>query len=323
MTFTVIFTLYVEDIMSGKTIEKTVSTEDIVSLRFVKERYTPYTQLTGKVAINTEVYDIKSIMLKAGDKVTHFGPPDRFEWEIKENRYIVSFTSRGYSCALGQNQLTPGLHYSISFEELMTSEIALPHVEYQKLNNKLNYVYIKENDTMWDTAKAFTRKLIEGHPSLLGANTVIMSREGYYETLYLDKDDIISASVGGDLTHVMSHFHMKNVEGSYNTYNLTNNDAVARDIIRHKHIPFDRQWLSDPDEAMQYRFDFSERGKRFAKVTYWGYNNEELRQRVAFNASKIQVRPSEISRIELSITPKGAITTLWCYHDRYTYLTLA
>lgn len=319
MTFTVIFTLLVKDRTSGKTVEQTVSSTDIISLRFVKERYTPYTQLSGRVAIDTEINDIKSIMLKAGSEVTHFGPPDRFEWEIKEKRFIISFTSRGYSCALGQNQLTPGLHFDVTFEKLMTEEIVLPHVEYQKLGGKLNYVYVKENDTMWDSAKAFTRKFIGGHPCLLGANTIIMARAGNYETLYINSEDIISASTGQDLTHVMSHFHMKDIDGKYNTYNLTNSDAVARDIIRHRHIPLDRQWLSDPDEAMQYRFDFSERGRSFEKVTYWGYNNEDLRQRASFFASKIQLTSGEISKIELNVSPKGAITTLWFYHDRYTY----
>lgn len=296
----------------------TLSTTDILSMTFAKERYTPYTQLSGKALVEKYIYDVKSIELSCDDTVLHFGPPDALEWEEKDGCCILSFTSRGYTSALGQNQLVPGLHYNTTFKDLMTSEIVLPYVTYDESHTQLNYIYIKENDTMWDAATAFDRKFSKNYPYIQGANKVRLTRDSYGHILYLNSEDIISASVGQDYSHRISHYHMKDLEGTYNTFSLTNPDVVEREIIRHKHIAFDRQWLSDQNEAMQSRFDFSERGHRYIKVSYHGYHGEDLRNDISFATKKIQVNNREISRLELSLSPKGVITTLWFYSDSYS-----
>lgn len=295
-----------------------IYTTNIINLRYLKERYTPYTSLYGRAIITGKVSDITEIALMDGSTLLHFGPPDTIEWEIKEGRSVATFSSKGFSAALGQNQLTPGIYSNKTLAELLRSNITLPHVEYEELSSPINYVYIKDNDSMWDSAAAFARKYSGEYPYISGSNTVRISRDTSKADLTVPEQDIVSVSLGQNCSHIISHLHMKNVEGNYNTYNLVNADAVDRGLIRHKHIAFDRQWLSDPNEAMQSRIDFAQRATGFCKVKYNGWNKEDIRQIVSFSANGISAQQREISRIELSVSQAGTFTTLWCYHDNYT-----
>lgn len=299
--------------------QSNIFTGSIVDIRFTKERYTPYTTLSGRAMLTSPPQGmIKAVSLFDGDTLMHYGLPDKAEWTYKNGFGIISFSSKGFSAALGQNQLTPGMYTNTTFEKLMNSTIVLPNVEYEQLDDTINYVYIKDNDTMWGAAAAFARKYCKEYPYISKSNTVRVTKDTALPVLDVPGGDIVSVSRGVGLSHIISHYHMKDVEGTYNTYNLTDQSAVDLDVIRHKHISFDRQWLSDPDEAMKSRADYAARAAEYIKVCYNGYNGEELRQAVNFSAQGITAQGREISRIDLTVNSKGTLTTLWCYGDEYT-----
>ena len=293
----------------------TFSSNKIINLTYTKERYTPYTKVTGTVVTDDNLSDIMIINLKLGQRIVHTGIVDTLESEYRNGKRCVSFSSRGYTCALGQNQLTPGMYTQITFSELMTGEIALPNVNYQSVSTAINYVYIKDNDSMWDSAVAFCRKYNGDYPYVYGPNTIRVSRYADSSVITIPSASVISSSMGQDFTKMVSHLHMKDIEGTYNTYNMTNSAATSRSVIRHKQIPFDRQWLNNPTEALQSRIDFSNRGYMYKKLSYCGYNNEDLRKLVSVSTRSFTVSSQEISKLSVNLSQKGIITTLWFYQS--------
>ncbi len=295
-----------------------VTTYNIVSLKLEKERYTPYNRLSGTALVGTALSDVVSISLYNGDTELHFGFADIVEYTESYGKKQVVFSSRSFTGALGMNQLTPGMYSEVTLEDLLKSSIVLPNVSYENVTKAINYVYIKDNDSMWDAAVAFTRKYNGDYPYISGTNTVRVTRDTSKSELSLASKQIVSAAFGQDTTKRLSHLHMKDIEGNYNTYGLTNIGALEADIIRHKHIGFDRQWLSNPTEALKSRMDFADRGRRYIKVKYIGSSDEELRQTASFSAGGFSVRSKEICRIELSFSGGVTYTTLWFYGDAYS-----
>lgn len=296
-----------------------VTLTNIISLKYEKERYTPYTKLSARVWADGAFDDINQIVLfSRSGKLLHQGTADYAEIEAVNGRWIITVSSRGYSCALGMNQLTPGMYSNVTIENLLKSDIVLPHVYYEQMSDSIGYVYVKENDSMWDSAAAFARKHSGNYPYISGANTVRITRDSSLASIGVNTDKIISIAAGQDKSRVVSHYHMKDLEGTYNTYNLADSAAVNQEMIRHKHISFDRQWLSEPQEAMRYRMDFAARGLNYVKVKYLGSMDEELRQIASAQYGGIAVTGREISRIILELKNGTEYTTLWFYKDCYT-----
>lgn len=291
---------------------------DIISLNFTKERYTPYTKLSGKVWFESAPEEIKGIVLSGPDGALHVGIADSVSYQRSEGKTIVSFSSRGYTCALAHNQLTPGLYPNVTLRGILSNDISLPYVTYENMSDTTDYIFVKENDTMWDAAAAFARKLGGDYPYISGSNNVRVTRDSGTSLLSVSSEKVISEEVGQNYTRVVSHLHMKDLEGSYNTYNLTNQQAVDRQLVRHRHISFDRQWLSNPDEALRSAIDYSMRGIRYKKVRIEGYLKAELRQYASVSCQSFDITRREISRIDLSLSEKGIFTTLWFYDDSYT-----
>lgn len=301
--------------LSGGT---SVSTDSIVSMKLEKERYTPYIRLSGTALVSEALSEVVSISLYNGDNELHFGSADIVEYTESYGKKQVVFSSKSFTGALGMNQLTPGMYSGVTLEDLLKSSIVLPNVSYENVTKTINYVYIKDNDSMWDAAVAFARKYDGDYPYISGTNTVRVTRDTSKSELSLTSKQIVSASFGQDTTRRLSHLHMRDVDGNYNTYSLTNSGAVSADIIRHKHIGFDRQWLSEPTEALQSRMDFADRGRSYIKVKYIGSSGEELRQKASFSAGGFSVSSKEICRIELSFSGGVTYTTLWFYGDAYS-----
>ena len=298
---------------SGQSVDFTT----IMNLTFTKERYTSHTLLSGKFISDKLYSEVRSVALYIDGKEYHYGIPDKLEYSYCDGMGVYSFSSRGYSCALSYNQLTPGLYSDVTISSLLQSNILLPYVSYEETTSPINYVFVKDNDTMWDAACAFSRKYAGDYPYIYGANTVRVTRATLADKV-IASSNIVSISQGQDYTKMISDLHMRDLNGEYNTYNLTNYKAFERSVTRHRHISFDRQWLSEPDEAMQSVLDYSMRGMRYKKVCYCGFSGEELRQPVSASSSGIEIASDEISKLMLKVSPEGVFTTLWFYEDGYT-----
>ncbi len=295
----------------------TITTESIISLKFTKERYTPYTKLSGRVWLDSLGNEVKCIYLNDGQSDIHVGIADNLSFMRSEGKTVVSFSSRGFSCALAHNQITPGLYSNVKLANMLGS-FSLPYVTYESMANPIDYIFIKENDSMWDAAAAFARKLSGDYPYIYKTNNVRITRNTSASPITIPTAKLITQEIGQNYTRVISHLHMKDLEGSYNTYNLENSNATTRQLIRHRHIAFDRQWLSNPDEAMSSVIDYSMRGMRYKKLSLEGYVKAELRQLASVTCDDFNITSQEISKIELSMSDKGVITTLWFYEDSYS-----
>ncbi len=296
----------------------TYSTTNIIALKFTKERYTPYTLLTGKVWLSCVADEVQSISLSVDNVPIHFGIPDSLEHEFSNGRHIYSFSSRGYTSALTYNQPTPGLYSNATLASILSGEITLPNISFEYMTDSINYVYINDNDNMWDGAVAFARKFCGDYPYIFGPNTVRVTRFSNLPTVTIPKEKIVSECVGEDYSRMISDLKMRDVDGNYNSFTMTDTDAVNRDIIRHRHIAFDRQWLSNQDEALKSRIDYSMRGFRYKKICYEGFSKEDLRQYVNAEGQSFTISQKEISKLTLSLSQKGVFTTLWFYDDRYS-----
>lgn len=300
----------------GSATEITVS--EILKLTFEKERYTPYTKLTVSFVSGSENSEIISVKAICDTKTIHYGPVDTCETILRNGCRITTIVSRGFSGGLGVNQPTPEINYNVNLESLLANNISIPHVTCETGTPTINYIFVKENSTLWDAVAALCRKTNSGYPHIYEHNTVRLSRSPSAKSIILASSDIISCGNGNDLSKMLSHIHMKDINGTYNTYNLTNSYAVQREIVRHKQVPFDRQWLATPETSLEYRRDFSMRGCLYKKLSYYGYNGEDLRDYVSAEAPNFSVVNREISRIRLTADLSGIVTTLWMYTDNYT-----
>lgn len=296
---------------------QSIDFHNIINLQFTKERYSPNTRLTGRFQSDRLYSEVRSIILTIDGKQYHYGIPDKLEYTFLDGMGTYSFTSRGYSCALSYNQMTPGLYPNATISSLLRSDIVLPNVSFEDIANPIDYVFIKENDSMWDAACAFARKHSGDYPYIYGANTVRVTKASLPD-ITISKSDIVSFSQGQDYTRLLSHLHMRDLEGEYNTYNLASPAVYQRSILHHRHIGFDRQWLSDPQEAMRSVIDYSMRGMNYIKLCYCGFHGEELRQGVTASAGDIETAGKEISKLMLTVSEKGIFTTLWFYEDAYS-----
>ena len=77
-----------------------------ISLRYEKERYTPYSTLKGEwyCPADMQFSEILSVMLNIDGETILCGMPDGLEVERRDNRNVLKVSSKGYSSALLTNQ---------------------------------------------------------------------------------------------------------------------------------------------------------------------------------------------------------------------------
>ena len=106
---------------------------------------------------------------------------------------------------------------------------------------------------------------------------------------------------------------MKDAEGTYDVFNKNSAFAVSRELIRHKQIPLDVQYLNDPDSGLLFKLNFSRRGCQCRYVQYAGYSGEDLNDILTFGDIHMQ----RIKKIELSGGNGSVKTFLGVYSDAF------
>jgi hypothetical protein len=125
---------------------------------------------------------------------------------------------------------------------------------------------------------------------------------------------VISSGVGMDTTKIVSDIHMQDINGSYSVYNLNNPIANNLNIVRHKQIDLDRQYLSNPQDALTHKVNFSMRGYYFVYATYNGYQGEDICDYVNFYN---YFSHSRISKLEIDGNNGNIVTKVYAYTDNY------
>lgn len=117
-------------------------------------------------------------------------------------------------------------------------------------------------------------------------------------------------------TQMLSDFHMEDTNGTYNTYNLNNNYASRRHLIRHKHFELDQQYYSNPSEALVFRNNYAQRQAYATHCEYFGYNGEDINDKFSMIGGNPMVDVN-ISKVQIKGTGNSVITTITTYYDPF------
>lgn len=283
----------------------------IIGFRCVKERYTPYvsldiTALCGDMPADT---DVREVRLEIGGKVVHSGIMDGMTVTESGGAVKMRITSRGFTSMLSQNELAPGVMTAVSLNSLMSQSTAVPGVTWENSASTARYIYVKEHDSQWTAIVILGLTLNELYPYIGGTNEVRLTPRG---TVFAP-GEVFEAGHGGDYSKMVSHYHMKDVSDEY-SYNYTDGYAESRGIIRHKYVPFDKQFISLTDMGLRYKLNFSRRGCQSRFMRYTGWRGEDITDRIVFPDGET----AEISALEICGNAKrGVYTKAVCYYDGY------
>lgn len=277
------------------------------------EAYTPYAKLTATFLSQGEDYGaVNGIALECDGKQVFFGIADSIRQYRRNGQCFVRVQSRSFTSVLAQNEIVPGLHLNMTVEHLMTGFYTFPNVSYEPYAGS-GYIFVKDGSSMWDSVINFAYKLTGHHPFIRG-NTVCFTPPDGGVHVELSAARVLEYGVMQDTTRLVSMYHMADASDNYDAYQLENPPAVQADIVRHKQLLLDRQYLSEPEQALQFRCQFSQRGWRSKYVTYSGFEAEQLCDRVSFGTF---LQNARICRIRMVLGGSGVRTTLWAYDDGF------
>ena len=288
-----------------------LETDRIVTFRCVKERYTPYSSLTVTAETECELSDVVKVDFTVGGKLVHSGIMNFLSVVRSEGRSLLKVTSRGFASMLAQNEIEPGTLTLVSLNKLMSQYMTIPNVTWQSSDEIVRYIYVKEHDSQWVAVTCLALTLHNTYPYIGAVNEIRLTPAD--NPLVVTPQKIYEEGIRGDYSRMVSDYHMKDVNGAY-TYHYSDGFAEERGIIRHKYIPYDRQYTALDDMGLQYKLNFTERGCKTRFISYLGYSGEELRDRVLFpDDSELEISAVEIC----GDASKGIFTKLSCYFDRY------
>ncbi len=281
-----------------------------------KERYTPYSSFNGSFITSDYYEEIISIEFFIDDYFVHYGSIDKAKMTFKEGNYRLDISSRSYTLALGLNQPTPQINPSVTLDNLLSRNVFLNNVTCEENTREVNYIYVLENSTLWDAVVAYSLKAYGTYPFVYQTNEVRVTRpQNNVSRTY--GNEVLEVYNVSTLSNLISDIHMKDTQGNYDQYNLDNPYAIERDVIRHKQIPLDMQWLSNPIIALSSRINYSQRGAKRKGIKVLGYLSEELFDEFTYYFNNEVIENCIIHK--LNITGKNNIvyTTMYQYDDVY------
>lgn len=281
--------------------------------RYVKELYTPYVYFECRfLSSAAEIAEFNRVEFWIYGKVMHQGLVDSIDIRRSSNRYDVYVKSKGFTSLLCQNQPEPGMMRNVDLNGVIKTFPDIPYVTCEKSDVE-NYIYIKDGATVWDAVCSLGFRQTGLYPYIEGTNNVRITQRNPSRHCYLDERHILSTGVRHDFTRVISHVHMQDIEGNYNVYSKNSQSATDRNIIRHKQIPLDRQFLNNPDSALDYKLDFSLRGIVCNYIKYAGYNYEDLFDLITYgNFSR-----KKVHSVEVVFNGGMPVTQLGFYNDGF------
>lgn len=288
-----------------------------ISMRFEKERYTPYTELHGQwyCPAGIQIGEIVSVMLYINNNVLHYGYPSDIELLQKDGRTVLSISSVGYTAALLTNQCPDGLITDINLQGLAAKNAVFPVVAYQQDTPTVNYVNYYNGTSAWEAIVCYSLRATEKYPYIQGYNTVRVNPPENRGYVGVTSAQLISRGNITDYKRIISRINEKDVDGTPDAFSIANSSAAQRTIVRSREINFDREWIMDPAKGLRYRIDYSMRAINCDVFSYLGYNAFDLLDSFAITDLSYV---GEIDRFRITASAdKGIITTVWCYHDNY------
>lgn len=300
--------------------EKSVVTisDQIAAFTLEKEMYTPYSQLTATcygIFSTDQFQSIYRVRMLLDDTELHFGTVEQLRLVRRNGVRFVQFTSRGLTAMLLQNQLTPGLHTGMSLDGLMTDYYTFPEeITWERSTDASNYLFVKENTSMWDGIANLTYKLYERYPFIYNANEIRMHLPESCRQFYAKDEVLLGAGMTTDQSRIYSDFYMADVDDDYGAFHETEPEAVKRGIVRTRQLALDRQYLYNPQQALIFRRKFADRGLVSYYTDWIGAVTANLGDRLSY-ADVLD--HAVITHIRMTGNQKGIRTRLEAYLDAF------
>ena len=282
-------------------------------LRFtlLRERYQASASLYAHFLCDQPTEAPAEALFSLEGRLLHDGCIEHAECVREAGQYILKFSSRSFTAALTRNQLVPGLHYAVTLQSLMET-YALPKITYDTSMPEINYIYVRENAAMWDSIMAYNYKLNRGFPYIRVPNLLCMTPQTGSEPVLLPEGHILTDQTGGDCSEMISRIDMANAAGEYGRFTRSNPEALSRNIVRIRQILLDKQYVYQPDDALRWRIDLSNRRIRSRAISYSGYCGEDIEDLV--QAGSFCAR---VSRIRITGDRNGIRTEDSFYFDPF------
>ena len=283
-----------------------------LSLTLEREIYTPYESLHGVFLTDENADDCAATQIELWQDSTciFLGIADHVEKRRQNGVWLLRVQSRTFTSLLTQNELEPGLHANLTLQSLISGFYTIPHVTAEE-NSQTGYIFVKDGTSLWDCVGVFVYKLANRYPFVRN-NQVCFTLDP--DAAVHEPSQIVTAGELLDSTRLISHIHMEDTDGNPNAYQEENLAARDLQIVRHKQISYDKQFMMNPSYALTYRNRFSDRGMRAKYVTYAGFCNEQLGERVSCGQL---LQEDTICRVRLTFGPQGLRTSLWAYEDGF------
>ncbi len=288
---------------------------NVISFHFTKDVYTPYTSLSVRFTIPLpwDVFGISQVWFYINDRAVHHGLADKTQITQSAGKNEVSLYSRGFTSLLSQNQLPPGMIQNVSVDDIITGYYTLPYVTHEANNDKSNYIYVKNGSSLWDGVVNLTYKLNGTYPYIRDMNCVRITPESEPLTFSYNESDIIAVTDGQYTQRMVSHVNMADISDNYDTYFATDDDAADFNIVRHRVKELDKQFLYDPQQAVEFAGKFAKRAMLRHGCIYSGCNCEELNDIIKLGTAF----SGRIGRVEVNGGSQGVFTEVSAYDDGF------
>ena len=291
-----------------------ITEERILSFRFRKNAYLPYTLLNVQLHAESENFENSAeIFFYLGSRLVHHGLIDSLKATFSGGGRVVSLVSRGFTSLLCQNQIEPGMKSDVTFNQLMDGFYALPHITHEDNSSQSGYIYVSGRSTMWDGVVNLSYKFCGTYPYIRGTNCVRITPVSDPAVFSYDDAELLCRGFSMNGRRIMSHFHMADMGGNYGQYDYENTEAAAYGIVRHKYSELDMEFLYEPDEALVFYDKIASREHKVFFCRYSGYNGEDLSDIVSFGS----VNSERIKSVEITGTSRGIITQLGVCRDKF------
>ena len=201
----------------------------------------------------------------------------------------------------------------ITFNQLMDSYYTLPYVTHEDNSTQTGYIYVSGKSTMWDGVVSLSYKFCGTYPYIRGDNCVRITPVSDPAVFSYSDDQLIAKGFSMNGRRLISNFHMADMGGEYGTYELQDNEVLSYGIVRHKYSELNREFLYDPESALEFDDKIASRMHKAFFCRYSGYNGEDLSDIVSFGS----ISSERIEGVEIKGTSGGIVTEISVYHDKF------
>ena len=160
-------------------------------------------------------------------------------------------------------------------------------------------------------------KAYENYPYIVNTNSVYVTAPETNKLFNYSNERLVTVGEKLTTSGILSTVLMCDTDGEY-SYVQDNASAEAYDIVRKKYYALDRQWLSSPEEGLDFKLAYSNRGIYSKYLKYPGHKFENLMNKANCNINSSPFMKAQyISAVEVRGDRNGVFTTITVYEDDY------